>query len=76
MENGKVTGYRLGFQMERLWMFPWQIILWTAGLAKKPIGVNGWETALATDSRDWQDWEALASGFGFISLAVKSQQII
>lgn len=67
VENGQVTGYRLEFSDGTSMDVSMADYPADGRLGKNPIGVNGWETALATDSRDWQDWEAVASGFDFIS---------
>lgn len=63
-ENAKVTAYRLEFSDGTTMDVTMGSYPEDGHLGKSPIGVNGWETVLSTDGRDWN---SIRPGLDFIS---------
>lgn len=66
-ENARVSAYRLEFSDGTTLDVTMGAYPTIAVQGMAPVGVEGWETVLATDGREWQGFESLESGLDFIS---------
>ena len=66
-ENARASAYRLEFSDGTTLDVTMGAYPTIAVQGMAPVGVEGWETVLATDGREWQGFESLESGLDFIS---------